>query len=167
MGPRRAAAVRGSLDHMLRRFRRVEPRAGVPPVRLLLDIDRDYRAGAAAGTLRTIAPRRFNPGNERWLPVLHAQREGWHFTALYSNTALAHKLGRVRDWVVIYFYDGDHVERQCTVVTEPRGPMAGLRTARCAGGRTSACACTRTARCKRRRWRPRDEDHTQDHRQAP
>jgi hypothetical protein len=136
MGPRRAAAVRGSLDHMLRRYRPAGPRDDVPSVRLLLDVDREYRSGAAAGTLRTIAPRRFNPGGERWLPVMHAQRDGWHFTALYSNTALAHKLGRVRDWVVLYFYDGDHVERQCTVVTEPRGPMAGLRVVR---GREDEC----------------------------
>jgi DNA polymerase (family 10) len=135
MGPRRAAAIRASLDQMLRRFRR-EPAGHAPPVQVLLEVDRRYRAEAAAGTLRTIAPRRFNPGNERWLPVLHAQRDGWHFTALFSNTALAHKLGRVRDWVVVYYYDGDHVERQCTVVTEPRGPSAGRRVVR---GREDEC----------------------------
>jgi hypothetical protein len=136
VGPRRAAAVRGSLDHMLRRIRRPDAGAHAPPVALLLDVEREYRAGAAAGKLRTIAPRRFNPGNERWLPVLHTQRGGWHFTALFSNTALAHKLGRVREWVVVYYYDGDHVERQCTVVTEPHGPMAGLRVVR---GREDEC----------------------------
>jgi putative hydrolase len=35
--------------------------------------------------------------------VLHTERAGWHCTALYSNTALAHRLGTVSDWVVIYF----------------------------------------------------------------
>jgi DNA polymerase (family 10) len=135
VGPRRAAAVRASLDHMLSSIRRPDPGARAP-VALLLDVDREYRAEAAAGKLRTIAPRRFNPGHERWLPVLHTQRGAWHFTALFSNTALAHRLGRVRDWVVIYHYDGDHVERQCTVVTEPRGPLSGLRVVR---GREDEC----------------------------
>ena len=138
VGPRRAAAVRASLEHMLRRLR--DPARDLPgeapPVELLLRADREYREKAKAGRLRTIAPRRFNPGNEPWLPVLHAHREGWNLTALYSNTALAHRLGRVRDWVVIYYYDGDHVERQCTVVTEPRGSLAGRRVVR---GREPEC----------------------------
>jgi len=56
-----------------------------------------FRVGAyrkaADGSLRTIAPKRFNPSGEAWLPVPHAQRGEWHFTALYSNTARAHPLG--------------------------------------------------------------------------
>jgi DNA polymerase (family 10) len=138
VGPRRAAACRASLEDVLGRLRAprvIEPRFE-PPVEAILDVDREYRARAAAGGLRTIAPRRFNPAHERWLPILHAQRGPWHFTALYSNTALAHRLGRLRDWVVVYFYDGDHVERQRTVVTEPRGPLAGLRVVR---GREDEC----------------------------
>ena len=107
-----------------------------PSVRDFLDVDREYREKAAQGELQTIAPRRFNPGGESWLPVLHARRGRWHFTALYSNTALAHQLGRTRDWVVIYFYDGDHVERQRTIVTEPRGELTGRRVVR---GRADEC----------------------------
>ena len=42
----------------------------------------------------------------------------------------------MRDWVVVYFYDGDHVERQRTVVTEPRGELAGERVVR---GREAEC----------------------------
>ena len=57
--------------------------------------------------------------------MLHARRDPWHFTALYSNTALAHELGRTHDWVVLYFHDDDHAEQQRTVVTETRGPLAG------------------------------------------
>jgi hypothetical protein len=53
-----------------------------------------------------------------------------------SNTARAHQLGRVRDWVVLYFHDDDHVERQRTVVTESRGPLAGRRVVR---GREAEC----------------------------
>jgi hypothetical protein len=101
-----------------------------PPVEMLLDVDREYRERAAAGELRRIAPRRFNPTGEAWLPILHTQRGQWHFTALYSNTARAHELGKTNDWVVIYFYDGDHRERQRTVVTETRGPLAHSRVVR-------------------------------------
>jgi hypothetical protein len=55
---------------------------------------------------------------------------------LYSNTAQAHRLGRVRDWVVVYFYDQDHVEGQHTIVTESRGVLAGKRVVR---GREAEC----------------------------
>jgi hypothetical protein len=99
-------------------------------------VDYEYRRKAEDGELPKIAPKRFNPGNEAWLPVLHAVRGEWHFTALYSNTELAHKLKRTRDWVVIYFYDSDHVERQRTVVTETRGPLVGRRVVR---GREAEC----------------------------
>ena len=141
VGPRRAAAWRAALDRMLGRVRARRTRvpggaASEPGVDLLLDVDREYRERGEAGELKAIVPRRFNPGKEAWLPVLHALRGAWHFTALYSNTALAHKLNRARDWVVIYFYDGDHVERQRTVVTEIRGALAGRRVVR---GREEEC----------------------------
>lgn len=165
VGKRRAEAYRASLDAMLGRVRgaaRADAGAGPkePPVALILEVDREYREGAKAGTLHTIAPRRFNPEGEAWLPVLHAQHGPWHFTALFSNTALAHKLARTHDWVVIYFYDGDHVERQRTVVTEPRGELAGRRVVR---GREPECrlhyAHPPDGPCKPRRsaWAPRRE----------
>jgi uncharacterized DUF497 family protein len=47
-----------------------------------------------------------------------------------SNTAQAHRLGRTRDWVVVYFYDKDHVEGQYTIVTESRGVLGGKRVVR-------------------------------------
>ena len=107
-----------------------EPPQALPDVSLLLEIDREYREKAAAGRLPRIAPKRLNPAGEAWLPVMHAQRGEWHFTALFSNTARAHELGHTHDWVVIYFYDGEHREAQCTVVTETRGPLAGQRVVR-------------------------------------
>jgi putative hydrolase len=103
---------------------------------MLLDVDLEYRRRAADGDLPTIAPRRFNPSGEAWLPVLHATRDPWHFTALFSNTAQAHQLGRTRDWVVIYFYDDEHAEGQHTVVTETHGPLIGQRVVR---GREAEC----------------------------
>jgi DNA polymerase (family 10) len=138
IGPRRLEAVRAGLATRLGRLRRTAPEPDVirPPVALLLAVDHDYRAAASAGTLPTIAPRRFNPRGEAWLAVQHVTRDGWHFTALYSNTARAHELGRTRDWVVLYYYDHDHVERQCTVVTEHAGELAGLRVVR---GREAEC----------------------------
>lgn len=133
IGPRRAAALRAAVTEMLDRRRRLRPRTAAPvepPVTLLLEVDRDYRQAAEAGRLPTIAPRRFNPRGEAWLPVLHTQRGDWHFTALYSNTARAHELGRVHDWVVIYAEDPRHAERQYTVVTPQGGPLAGRRVVR-------------------------------------
>jgi DNA polymerase (family X) len=140
IGRRRAAAIRAALAEILDRrplARRSAPTAAAePPVATLLDVDREYRARALAGALPTITPRRFNPRSEAWLPVLHTRRDDWHFTALYSNTARAHELGRTRDWVVLYFHDDDHPERQRTVVTEQRGTLRGRRVVR---GREEEC----------------------------
>jgi hypothetical protein len=125
------------LANMLRRGRpRQSGSTPVPPVAMVLDVDRLYRQKAAAGELRTIAPRRFNPSGEAWLPILHAERDDWHFTVLYSNTARAHDLNRVYDWVVVYFHADDEPEGQCTVVTERRGELTGRRVVR---GREAEC----------------------------
>lgn len=108
-----------------------------PSVELLLDIDRTYREAAAAGTLYKIAPRRFNPNNEAWLPILHLDRDGWSFTAMFSNTELAHRLGKTNDWVIIYFHEPHAPEAQATIVTEYRGALRGRRVVR---GRERECA---------------------------
>jgi hypothetical protein len=135
---RRTQAIRAALAEMLSRRLRAHtssPREEAP-VALLLEVDREYREKAESGRLPTIAPKRFNPSGEAWLPILHTQRNGWHFTVLYSNTARAHELGRTRDWVVIYFYDDHHRESQRTVVTETRGSLIGKRVVR---GREAEC----------------------------
>ena len=111
-------------------------RVAEPPVTLLLQIDRQYRDKTEAGELPKIAPKRFNPKGEAWLPIMHSAKDEWHFTALYSNTARAHQLGQTKDWVVIYFYDKEHHEGQHTVVTETRGPLIGERVVR---GREHEC----------------------------
>jgi putative hydrolase len=131
VGPRRAALIRAGLAATLgRNLARRRPRQPLPGTDLLLDVDQQYRRRAAAGELPTIAPRRFNPDGKKWLPILHTRRGEWHFTALYSNTARAHALDKTADWVVIYFYDSDHHESQCTVVTETHGPLKGQRVVR-------------------------------------
>jgi hypothetical protein len=153
-GPRRALLVREALGHVLahsarRRSRRrplpppgqgelalVPPAPPPPPsVEALLDTDEEYRRRATAGDLRRIAPRRFNPTGAAWLPVLHTEREGFSITALHSNTARAHELGRTRDWVILYWERDGH-EDQCTIVTETRGLLAGRRVVR---GREGEC----------------------------
>jgi hypothetical protein len=131
IGPRKAAAIRASLDSMrIGVPRRSRGPADGPATSLLLDVDVEYRRKCAAGSLPVITPRRFNPDGSLKLPVLHTSRDEWHFTVLFSNTARAHRLGRTRDWVVIYFYDSHHHEGQHTVVTETVGPLAGKRVVR-------------------------------------
>jgi len=138
IGPRKARAIRASLESMLKRLRGSTDRYArpAPPIEILLDVDREYLEKAAAGALPTIAPKRFNPEHESWLPVLHTDRGEWHFTVLFSNTARAHELGRTEDWVVVYFYDHDHQEGQQTIVTETRGSLIGKRVVR---GREKDC----------------------------
>jgi len=142
-GTDRVRDIRVSLAGMLstaaqRRRRRAageEAPEEEPSVDLLLDVDEAYRSKAEAGDLREIAPKRFNPEGEAWLPILNAEREGWEFTALYSNTKRAHDLGKTDDWVVIY-YEQDGAEDQATVVTETQGPLKGKRVVR---GREGEC----------------------------
>ncbi len=149
IGDRRLKAIQDSLAGILRRDGRRRARRrmvgarngkrsgrGEPPVRLILAIDADYRTRAAAGDLPRIAPRRFNPDHEAWLPILHAEDEGWSITALFSNTARAHELRTTHDWVVIVF-EREGVEHAYTVVTEHNGPLAGERVVR---GREAECS---------------------------
>ena len=105
-GRKRVAMVRAATAERLGRVRRMAPggpseRPGVDPI---LDVDREYRQKAAEGSLRLIAPKRFNPSHAAWLPILHCERGPWSFTALYSNTAKAHELDRTHDWVVVYHH---------------------------------------------------------------
>ncbi len=106
-----------------------------PSLAMLLSIDRTYRKKAELGQLHCIAPSRFNPSGEAWLPVWHTHRLGWAITALFSNTARAHKLGKTHDWVVVVLEKEGH-EEQYTVVTEYRGELHGLRVVR---GREEEC----------------------------
>ena len=141
IGEKRLAGI---IDSLATRLGRVRGRIGAlvggdpsrePCVAELLDVDREYREEAVAGRLRMIAPRRFNPTAEAWLPILHTQRGLRHYTALFSNTARAHQLRRTHDWVVLYYDDGTG-EGQSTVTTAQRVPLKGNRSVR---GRESEC----------------------------
>jgi putative hydrolase len=123
MGPRRAAMLRGGPRRKAGASRR--QRSIEPGVDLLLDVDREYLEKAERGILPKIAPRRFNPTSEAWLPILHRERGDWRFTALFlEHCARAHEPGRVRDWVVIYFHQDSWPEGRRTSFTEMRGPRA-------------------------------------------
>ena len=140
MGRKRIRSVIECLSGRMRQVAPVpqpEPQEAdaAPPVAELLDIDREYREKAAAGKLPQIAPRRFNPTGEAWLPILHTQRGCQKYTALFSNTARAHELGTTHDWVVIYL-DDDTRRYQCTVITALFGRLRGHRIIR---GREEEC----------------------------
>lgn len=141
MGLKKVRAVRDSLAGRSRRPQTAVPSSrqlshDQPPVAELLDIDEEFRRKATADRLPRVAPRRFNPTGQAWLPILHTHREDRHYTALYSNTARAHELGTTHDWVVIYRDDHDG-DGQWTVITSLYGRFKGRRIVR---GRESECA---------------------------
>ena len=144
MGAKRVQAVREALAGRFHRVpsadatpaRREPELSEPPPVQELLDVDREYRQLAKQGKLPRVAPRRFNPTGDAWLPVLHTEREGRHYTALYSNTARAHELGTTHDWVVIYRDDDQH-SGSWTAITAGYGVLRGRRVIR---GREDECA---------------------------
>jgi hypothetical protein len=131
IGPKRLSGIRDSLAHRLARIQTRRRTFGTerPAPEELLAVDREYREKAASGSLVTIAPRRFNPGRTAWLPILHTERGGRHYTALFSNTARAHRLGKTHDWVVLYWDRGGD-SGQCTIITAERGPERGRRIIR-------------------------------------
>jgi len=140
MGVKRKEAIQAwllkNLGERRQLLRQTQQPSFLPPVSLLLKVDGEYRSKADAGKLPFITPKRFNPENKAWLPILHTSRQHWHFTALYSNSQRAHKLKRIFDWVIIYFYDDHHQEGQHTVVTETHGHLFGKRVIR---GRETEC----------------------------
>jgi hypothetical protein len=135
-GPKRLAGVRDSLAQRLGRVRIPAKMNVQPRVAELLDVDREYREKTAAGQLQRIAPRRFNPTGEAWLPILHTRRGPRRYTALFSNTARAHRAGKTRDWVVLYG-ETDVGESRNTVITAGFGPLRGRRVV---AGREAECA---------------------------
>jgi hypothetical protein len=142
-GAKRLAGIRDSLAQRLGRLR-VPPRLEARPrVAELLDVDREYREKVAAGQLQRIAPRRFNPTGESWLPILHTRRGNRRYTALFSNTARAHRLGKTGDWVVLYGDTGAGESRH-TVITAAFGPLRGRRVV---AGREAECLTVYKREC--------------------
>jgi len=146
MGPRRVLAVRESLAGRFLRHRQQDSESlfeilsannqahDKVTVADILSVDLEYRQKETDGQLIRIAPRRFNPQGKKWLPILHTERHDQHFTAVYSNSARAHQLGRTHDWVIVHHDDEDHA--QWTIVTQHRGRLNGKRVVR---GREREC----------------------------
>lgn len=140
MGTKRLRSISESLAGRFRRessVSKAQPKrsSNEPLVSEILDVDREYRKKARGGSLPLIAPKRFNPTGEAWLPVLHTQRGLRHYTALFSNTARAHELGTMKDWVIIY-RDDKGGNGQWTVITGLFGETEGKRIVR---GREQEC----------------------------
>ncbi len=128
IGPSRAERIREALVE--RQVRRPTlPVAEHPPVAELLSVDEEYRDKAGAGQLHRIAPKRYNPKRDAWLPVLHTARGPRLYSALFANTHLAHSLDKTDDWIVLYYSEGGKLG-QAMVVTEARGDLAGMRVVR-------------------------------------
>jgi hypothetical protein len=135
VGPKRLRGIRDALAGRLGRYRFARPLQNEPRVAELLKVDQEYRDRVDSCQLPMIAPRRFNPNQKSWLPIYQTRRGGWRYRALFSNTALAHRLGQTHDWVVIYFEAGA-LTGQRTIVTETRGELSGRRVVR---GREQEC----------------------------
>jgi putative hydrolase len=136
VGEKKLAGIMDSLASRLGRVRgRAHTDADEPSVAELLDVDHEYRTRSARGEIKTIAPKRFNPTGEAWLPILHTQRGDRHYTALYSNSTRAHHMGKTGDWVIAYYDDHDR-DGQWTVITAELGPLKGRRIVR---GREREC----------------------------
>ena len=105
VGPKKLQGIIDSLTARLGRVRKppqtTEPyTTREPSVDELLDVDKEYREAVQSGRLQRIAPHRFNPKKEAWLPILHRQRGARQYTALFSNSTLAHRFKKSRDWVI-------------------------------------------------------------------
>jgi hypothetical protein len=143
MGPKRLRAVRESLagrfhsaPRSMQPAKRPKAARPEPPVGVLLEIDEEYRRLAERDRLIRVAPRRFNPEHRAWLPILHTERDGERYTAMFSNTVRAHELDATHDWVVIFRERPAH-SGTWTVITSRLGKLKGRRIVR---GRETECA---------------------------
>ncbi|MBB3208125.1 hypothetical protein FHS27_003952 [Rhodopirellula rubra] len=148
IGRKRVQAIKDSLAVKLTEGSPSQPGAEIDegkavPIKELLDIDEEYREKAIAGQLPKISPSKFNPKNIAWLPILHTERGGRHYTAMFSNTARAHELNTTHDWVVI-FRDDAQSHGRWTVITSQFGKLQGCRIVR---GREDECREHYTTHC--------------------
>jgi hypothetical protein len=91
------------------------PARDAPSVEELLDVDREYRDSRRA--------------------TLHTTRDDRTYSALCSPSAMARRMGRSEDWVIIEL-DEPGPNPHWTVVTEWRGVLRGKRVVR---GREVEC----------------------------
>lgn len=135
MGVKRRQRLIDSVQELERKQAAIQPPTDEPTVAELLAVDAEYRRRAADDRLVKIAPGKNDREQPPSLPLLSLRQGGWKYRALFSTTALAHRLGRTADWTVIYFHN-DKYKGQRTVVTEDRGDLRGKRVVR---GREEEC----------------------------
>lgn len=128
IGPARARRIEQALRERLARHPVPAP-ADPPPVEELLSVDQEFRARVAAGQVHRIAPERYNPKRDPWLPVLHTSRGPRRYSAYLANTHLAHRRHMNHDWVILHYSEGGR-RGQAMVVTETAGDLAGRRVVR-------------------------------------
>ncbi|WP_404309569.1 helix-hairpin-helix domain-containing protein [Neorhodopirellula lusitana] len=130
LGPKRIEAIRNCLAYQDAGDRPIEASGGdvfeAVAIEELLEIDRDYRERAKDGTLPRIKLSDQDLQTEVWLPVMHTERDGRHYTAMYSNTAHALVHHATHDWVIIY-RDDANAHGRWTVTTSQFGNLNGLR----------------------------------------
>ncbi|CAD78068.1 MAG TPA: DNA polymerase III [Rhodopirellula baltica] len=107
----------------------------VVPIDELLEIDRDYLKRAKEGTLPKIRLSSRGSIEGDWVPVLHTEREGRHYTAMFSHTERAQQQEKTHDWVIL-FRDDEHDHGRWTVITAQYGELKGFRIVR---GREKDC----------------------------
>jgi hypothetical protein len=107
----------------------------VVPIDELLDIDRDYHKRAREGTLPKIRLCDRGSNEHDWVPVLHTEREGRQYTAMFSHTKRAQQQEKTHDWVIL-FRDDEHAHGRWTVITAQYGELKGFRIVR---GREKDC----------------------------
>jgi putative hydrolase len=118
IGEKRQRGLLDALAGRLQHSRVAEGFVGEPSIEELLALDGVFRQQGEQGP-----------------PLFHQSAKGWRYRVRYANSALAHRLGRTRDWVVIWYTEETH-SGQRTVVTETRGDLVGKRVVR---GREREC----------------------------
>ncbi|MEP2076607.1 MAG: helix-hairpin-helix domain-containing protein, partial [Rhodopirellula bahusiensis] len=137
IGQKRIEAIQACLAHRGVATQPVAKIQTAPTVSVaeILEIDRDYRKRVEDGTLPRIRLRDHGTSKAAWVPVLHTEKEGRHYTAMYSHTDRAQQQGATHDWVILFRDDADSHGRW-TVITAMYGELKGFRIVR---GREKEC----------------------------
>ncbi|TWU50559.1 hypothetical protein Poly51_38510 [Rubripirellula tenax] len=132
LGRRRIEAIQGCLErHGVSPHDDSQNRVTTEAISVdeLLDIDREYRRRAEAGDLEKIKPSQGSASQTDWLPVMHTDRQGRHYTAMFSTTVHAQEQHATHDWVIV-FRDDANAHGRWTIITSQFGKLKGLRIVR-------------------------------------
>ncbi|MFG0266626.1 MAG: helix-hairpin-helix domain-containing protein [Rhodopirellula sp. JB055] len=128
IGRKRKEAILASLTHRGVAQQPVStsyPQVDVP-VDELLEVDREYRQGVKEGNLMRISSSGQSSSEHASIPVMHTEREGRHYTAMFSHSARAKQQHATNDWVII-FRDDANAHGRWTVITARFGELSGFR----------------------------------------